>query len=74
MGRQAPKGETLALLGHNHHPLSKALPLLGLLQRATRAKEAQHAATCSRNRPSYPRWRPDHQGQRPIYKGLIPTG
>jgi hypothetical protein len=43
MRRQAPKGETLALLGHNHHPLSKTLPLLGLLQPATRAKEAQHA-------------------------------
>ena len=54
MRRQAPKGETLALLGHKHHPVSKMLPLLGLLQPATRAKEAQHAATCSINRPSYP--------------------
>jgi hypothetical protein len=74
MRRQAPKGETLALLGHNHHPLSKTLPLLGLLQPATRAREAQHAATCSRNRPYYTGWRPDHQGQRPICKGLIPIG
>jgi len=49
MRRQAPKGETLALLGHKHHPVSKTLPLLGLLQPTTRAKEAQHAATCSRN-------------------------
>ena len=40
MRRQAPKGETLDLLGHNHHPLSKMLPLSGLLQPATRAKEA----------------------------------
>jgi hypothetical protein len=52
MRRQAPLGETLALLGHNHHPLSKALPLLGLLQPATRAQEAQHATTCFRNRPT----------------------
>jgi hypothetical protein len=52
MRRQAPKGETLALLGHNNHPMSKTLPLLGLQQPVTRAKEAQHAATCSRKRPT----------------------
>jgi hypothetical protein len=74
MRRQAPKGETLALLGHKHHPLSKTLALLGLLQPATRAKEAQHAATCSRNRPTSPGGVLIHQGQRPICKGLIPIG
>jgi hypothetical protein len=72
--RQAPIGETLALSGHNHHPVSQTLAPLGLLQPAMCAKQAQHTATCSRNRPACPGWRPIHQGQRPICKGLIPIG
>ena len=74
MRHQAPKGETLALLGHNHHPMRKTLPLLGLLQPAKCAKQAQHAALYSRKHPSSPGWRPIHLGQRPICKGLIPIG
>jgi hypothetical protein len=72
--RQAPIGETLALSGHDQHPRSKTLAPLGLLQPVTRAKQAQHAATCSRHRPACPGWRPDHQDHRPICKGLIPMG
>jgi hypothetical protein len=72
--RQAPIGETLALLGQNHHPVSQTLAPLGLLQPAMRAREAQHTAICSRKRPTSPGWRPIHLGQRPICKGLIPMG
>jgi hypothetical protein len=72
--RQAPIGETLALLGHNQHPVSQTLAPLGLLQPAMCAKQTQHTATCSRNRPACPGWRPIHLGQRPICKGLIPIG
>jgi hypothetical protein len=72
--RQAPIGETLALLGHNHHPVQPDVGPLGLLQPAKCAKQAQHAALCSRKRPASPGWRPIHLGQRPICKGLIPIG
>jgi hypothetical protein len=72
--RQGPIGETLALSGQNHHPTNQTLAPLGLLQPAMCAKQAQHTATCSRNRPAYPGWRPDHQDHRPICKGLIPMG
>jgi hypothetical protein len=72
--RQAPLGETLALSGHNHHPATQTLAPLGLLQPAKCAKQAQHAALCSRKRPASPGWRPIHLGQRPICKGLIPIG
>jgi hypothetical protein len=44
--------ETLALSGHNHHPRSKTLAPLGLLQPAMCAKQAQHTAICSRKRPA----------------------
>jgi hypothetical protein len=72
MRRQAPKGETLALLGHNHHPVSKTLPLPGLLQPATRAQEAQHAATCSRKRPTSHGDVLSIKVHVPSAKGLIP--
>jgi hypothetical protein len=36
--------ETLAPSGHNHHPTSKTLAPLGLLQPAMCAKQAQHTA------------------------------
>jgi hypothetical protein len=52
METSGPYRETLALFGHNHHPRSRRWPLLGLLQPATRAKQAQHTATCSRKRPA----------------------
>jgi hypothetical protein len=70
--RQAPIGETLALSGHNHHPVSQTLAPLGLLQPAHVCQKAQHTAICSRRRPTSPGWRPIHLGQRPICKGLIP--
>jgi hypothetical protein len=71
MRRQAPKGETLALLGHNHHPMSKTLPLLGLLQPATRAQKPStlpHAPEIVQ----LPWWRPVIKVQRPICKGADP--
>jgi len=71
---QAPKGETLALLGQNHHPVSQTLAPLGLLQPAMCAQKAQHTAIYSRKRPASPGWHPIHQGPRPICKGLIPIG
>jgi hypothetical protein len=40
--RQAPIGETLALSGHNDHPVSQTLAPLGLLQPAMCANPAQH--------------------------------
>ena len=64
--------ETLALLGHNHHPMSKTLPLLGLLQPAKCAKKAQHAALCSRKCPASPGWRPIQLGQRLNLQGADP--
>jgi hypothetical protein len=70
--RQAPIGETLALSGHNHHPVSQTLAPLGLLQPAMCAKQAQHTATCSRNRPACPGWRPDHQGPSSHLQGADP--
>ena len=72
--RQAPIGKTLALSGHNDHPVSQTLAPLGLLQPAMCAQQAQHTAICSRKRPASPRWRPIHQDHRPICKGLIPMG
>ena len=74
MRRQAPKGETLALLGLNHHPATQTLALLGLQQPAKCAKQAQHAALCSKKCPASPGWRPIQLGQRLICKGLIPIG
>ena len=74
MRRQAPKGDTLALLGHNHHPLSKTLPLLGLLQPAKRALRSPARYHMLQKSSKLPWWRPDHQSQRPICKGLIPIG
>jgi hypothetical protein len=72
--RQAPIGETLALSGHNQHPVSQTLAPLGLLQPTKCAQKAQHTAICPRKRLASPRWRPIHQGHRPICKGLIPIG
>jgi hypothetical protein len=58
--------ETLALSGHNHHPASKTLAPLGLLQPAMCAKQARHTAICSRQRPACPGWRP-------IIKAIVPS-
>jgi hypothetical protein len=55
----------LALSGHHQHPEGRTLAPLGLLQPATRAKQAEHTATCSRNRPACPGWRPVHQSHPP---------
>jgi hypothetical protein len=74
MRRQAPKGETLALLGHNHHPNE--------LRRCPPGAPAT-CHTCQRSPSTLPHapeivqlpwWRPVHQGQRPSAKGLIPIG
>jgi hypothetical protein len=62
----------LALSGNNHHPAIQTLAPLGLLQPAKCAKQAQHAALCSRKRPASPGWRPIHLGQCPICKGHDP--
>jgi hypothetical protein len=48
----------LALLGQNHHPATQTLAPLGLLQPAESAKQAHHAALCSKKRPTSPGWRP----------------
>ena len=72
--RQAPLRETLAPLGHNNHLMSKTLPLLGLLQPATRAKETPTRCHMLQKSSKLPGWRPDQPSQRPICKGLIPIG
>jgi hypothetical protein len=72
--RQAPIGETLALSGHNQHPVSQTLAPLGLLQPAMCARQAQHTAICSRKRPTSPGWRPDPSRSTSHLQGADPHG
>ena len=74
MRRQAPKGETLALLGQYHHPISQTLASWGLLQPAMCAQKAQHTAICSRKRPTSHGDVLSIKIHVPYAKGLIPIG
>jgi hypothetical protein len=74
MRRQAPKGETLALLGQYHHPISQTLAPWGLLQPAMCAQKAQHTAICSRKRPTSTGDVLSIKIHVPSAKGLTPIG